>query len=620
MKAKRTTNPGSDAYRPAEPIGAPSPKTGDAAWGLLPETPMADVAPAYYSRKNFPLEQRPGVEATVKRALVVAIDTAMVCARDRKTLFANAVFDALARIWSKRFHSARPARTSWDMTEDTVRKARREMLEIGVDLARIWAAIRDSVPGLYTVRSVGGPGHTRGRRVRMARGARKTWHEIIAGDTEYRSPRPRIRLLLARETTPKLKIAQGVAGERVYDRMDVGERTKRVIALLERTRLFLWVDAVKNDRDDLKRQVSAHPWRRMYRAWIKRAKRNISDPQTFQAERKRFTSQHQMEKREYLSLSGRESQVAAIWRQIRAHSRDIDADGFLEIKTAYYKTRNRRFQPRHVWPTEVSSKEDPPLIVEKDGRTIRAVFSPRGRWFAVRTFRERRPVVLGQLVGADASASMAQILAVVLGWREAERVLSAESFKDGLVEALPLVAAAEHSFVPPSGTSKQLRKGVGVLTNIPYGASYAAMAKKLRDDPAAYGENWGRAENLKAFIERGAAHDRRVKILADMRSEYLDTCRALVRVAASRDVYAGVTFTDPFDGVEVRWHPPGRRTRELGNQGLPLYVSEPVGVLRNGEYPVNYLGVEGPTWREQAPVEPEGIGALRVRSVSDPHP
>lgn len=251
----------------------------------------------------------------------------------------------------------------------------------------------------------------------------------------------------------------------------------------------------------------------------------------------------------------------------------------------------------------MSSKEGPPVTVEIEDRTIRAVSSTRGKWFHVRAFRDKHSIV--PLDGVDASASMAQILAIALGWRETERMLVKHPFKDGLVEALDVVAEKVRAFAPPMGTPQQLRKGVGVLTNIPYGASYASMAKTLRDDPATYGENWGSKKNLMAFIEAGAAHDARPKVLFDMRNEYLDTCRALVRAAASRDAYAGITFTDPFDGVEVRWHAPGRRVRELGNHDLPLYVSEPVGDPKNGEYPVNYLGVHRPV-RGGTRLDPQG--------------
>jgi hypothetical protein len=98
------------------------------------------------------------------------------------------------------------------------------------------------------------------------------------------------------------------------------------------------------------------------------------------------------------------------------------------------------------------------------------------------------------------------------------------------------------NFQNPSGTHAQLRKGIGALQNILYGAGYAGITRKLRDDPATYGTGWA---NLKTFVEKGRAHDARVAALARLRDEWLEMCRALVQVAAERDAYAGVTFTDP---------------------------------------------------------------------------
>jgi hypothetical protein len=69
----------------------------------------------------------------------------------------------------------------------------------------------------------------------------------------------------------------------------------------------------------------------------------------------------------YSKLIGHLRQVEAVAKQIDAHSDQLDEHGYLEIKTAYYKTRNRRFQPRHLWPSEVSSKEEAePAVVPNE--------------------------------------------------------------------------------------------------------------------------------------------------------------------------------------------------------------------------------------------------------------
>jgi len=598
------TNIGSDEYRPAQPVGAPSVTTADAAWGLLGGLELAEIMPAYISRKNFPAALLPGAKLTAKQALVVALDTAMVSARDHRLLYATTVFDALARIWSATFRNAKPASTIWDMAKDTVDNVRRELLLCGVDIDRLWSAVAKEVPGLYTIRKRGNQDFARGRRVRRARGAAKTWRGIIAGDGEYQSPRPRVRLLRADQKVPALKIDQSVAAERVYDRMEIGDRSKAVIARLQRACLFLDVAEIAADAKALRDQIDAHPWRPMLRAWEKQANRRDRD--AYQTDRKAFMSEHAELHKEFLSLSGQSNQLAAIARAVR-HQRRHVVDGFLGIRAGYFRVRNRRWQSRHFWTPESSSHARTEVAEFErlaDAR-ISIETSPRGNWFYAKPFSvdARQPLPepshvraagLVPIYGADISSSMVHIIAVLLGRRSDEAVVSSGGFKDGLAAAVPKVAAAVPEFRAPDSDPKQRRKAMGILQNIPYGVGYGAMAKGLRDDPVAYGTGWG---NLRAFIEQGQAHDAYIKILADMRAVWLGACRALVEEAAKRDAYAGVSFVDPFDGATVRWHTVGRARVELGS--LPLTISAPLGKPRDGEYPVNYFGVERPVGRDR---------------------
>jgi hypothetical protein len=65
----------------------------------------------------------------------------------------------------------------------------------------------------------------------------------LLNDRDYHRPRAKERLFLAGAPTPPLKISRKVAGG-AYDVMPVGERTRKVIEILEGTRLFLNVDEV----------------------------------------------------------------------------------------------------------------------------------------------------------------------------------------------------------------------------------------------------------------------------------------------------------------------------------------------------------------------------------------
>src|SRR5262249_32308936 len=114
-----------------------------------------------------------------------------------------------------------------------------------------------------------------------------------------------------------------------------------------------------------------------------------------------FYRQHCAERAEFRALVGRRNQTASIWRQIRRNRRHI-VDGRLEIKSGFYKIVNRRYERRHVWAVDASSKPDPELFLVYEGEackasvrtdergtytrysglgTILARTSPRGRWF-----------------------------------------------------------------------------------------------------------------------------------------------------------------------------------------------------------------------------------------------
>jgi hypothetical protein len=98
------------------------------------------------------------------------------------------------------------------------------------------------------------------------------------------------------------------------------------------------------------------------------------------------------------------------------------------------------------------------------------------------------------LVGYDVSFSMGTIQAVLLGLRDIERLIveGKSDFKDGLVAALPVVVDRVPEFHAPAGEPAQLRKAVGVLQNVAYGASLIPMARRLQDDLVTFGSGWGR--------------------------------------------------------------------------------------------------------------------------------
>jgi hypothetical protein len=235
--------------------------------------------------------------------------------------------------------------------------------------------------------------------------------------------------------------------------------------------------------------------------------------------------------------------------------------------------------------------------------------SQRGRWFFTHATAldiehddwqgytddfagDRRP-----LVGVDCCSSMTQLLSVVLGRREAERAVTARSWKDGLVDGFYAVHAhcngRANGFILPDPVDSparraQLREAAGRVGFVLYGSSFDAMVREMATDPGTYGAGLGGVQNLGALLNVGAEINAEIALLKDLGDEYLPVAYALADAALKHNRYDGLIFTDLFDGARVRWNPPVRRTVSLPHGSVPLSVSLPVGQPNAvGDYPVD---------------------------------
>ena len=192
---------------------------------------------------------------------------------------------------------------------------------------------------------------------------------------------------------------------------------------------------------------------------------------------------------------------------------------------------------------------------------------------------------------------MTQLLSVVLGRREAERAVTARSWKDGLVDGFYAVHAhwngRANGFTLPDPVDSlarraQLREAAGRVGFVLYGSSFDAMVREMATDPGRYGAGLGSVQNVRALLELGAGINAEIALLKDLRDEYLPVAYALADAALKRNRYDGLIFTDLFDGARVRWNAPARRTISLPHGSVPLSVSMPVGEPNAvGEYPVD---------------------------------
>jgi len=380
MSIRKNSGPATvEAFRAAKPaVNAPSEGIAYAVWNLLKNRlvdvggrrprQIEDIAGSVLKRVS-PTE-RTEVELVAMQALTVAVDTAMTAGREERALFINDVFGALATRWSPLYRKT-PGRSFWngEKKAETLIDARREMMEAGVDLDRLWTAVCDGVAGLYTVTRIGGVNHARGRRVELVEGDLLAEYEQVI--SAWRRPAlGRNRILLADTPMPPLKIANWTVAERDYDFMSIGEPTKEVIKVLESTRVFLDVGEVYKDVKRLQALVRGHEYA-MAKAdfWASWKGMNRRSPE-FEKDHEKFLKHFKDQRRAYNRVVGRLRQAEAVAKQIDAHADKVDDYGHLEIKTAYYKTRNRRFQPRNLWPTEISSKEDAERTVIPDAEVF----------------------------------------------------------------------------------------------------------------------------------------------------------------------------------------------------------------------------------------------------------
>jgi hypothetical protein len=158
MSIRKNSGPTTaEAFRTAPPaVHAPSDGVACAVWRLV-EPGLINVGGHRPRRiddvagsvlKRVTVAERPEVELVAMQALTVAVDTVVRAGHERKALFINDVFTALAAHWSPRFRHT-PGRSIWsgEKKVETLIDARRELLDAGVDLDRVWTAVGDGIAG-----------------------------------------------------------------------------------------------------------------------------------------------------------------------------------------------------------------------------------------------------------------------------------------------------------------------------------------------------------------------------------------------------------------------------------------------------------------------------------------
>jgi hypothetical protein len=588
------------------------------------------MAPITSTAKRLSPAVRAELKFRAAQSLVIALDCAVQAGRDGKPLTTNLFMEALAERWSPIY---RQTKRTWgtgrlhDFRGGTVKNIREEIVGQGIAYQKLWKAIRGGVPGLYTTSA---PIKDQGRKVTLDEESvlLVLFDRALDNDKRYRRAGGRApRLLLADDKPPRRKIAQRVAGERPFDIMHIGAAGEETLRRLEAARVFLRVPELYQDIGEAKAKLAAAEWPALKQEWDDILPKLFTDagldqipepaPRSATAEvkfwataarslalrtRKEFrgeawkaylTPAREQERNRYRTLKGRLASMQAIQRELRG--RGIAGDADVEIKSAFFKHRTRRFQAVNVWPAEASSGEESITPIPPDARAIvremaellgaQWSFTPtelatpqRIRWFKVRPLTESP--VAGRdlehtsestldLSGLDVSGSQAQILAVVMGLRELEEQLHQTPFKK--LVALSIRALQKQGKIRISRNLlandtmlENVAKGVGMPAL--YGGQPSNLADKLRRDPERFETGLDTA-GVKSLFK----HDPTLRQLL----AFLPICEAVGHAACEASPTAGVTVEDPLDRVSFTWNPPKRRKVPVASGAFKLYVYEP---------------------------------------------
>jgi len=471
-------------------------------------------------------EELAEVHLTAQQALVVALDTAVRAGLDHESVTFRQVVDQLAERWSPSFRAADPATTVYDMKLETVERVRWELLVRGIDTAALWRYVVSGQHHLYRPKLIPQVGY------RIAPRRKALAFEDLVRGTYIRPPEQRPTLLLEGDPEPARRVKRRVAGEQVYNAVLTGERSQRVLDRLEAVRLVFNVDFFKEDYRHAQRLVR---WREK----LPRARR----------------AKYPKRQRAAARAKKMVERFSRVWERAQ------HLDGTVTIRSRFFRGINRRFHAQHFWPEHVSGK------VDRDGS------SPRERWFMFPT---------GALRGYDVMSSQTQILAILLGIRELERLASdpERPFKVYLAERLfeAYQRGELPTMRPVSGPAQLVPMMKTIWTRHLYGSRLQQIVRDnardwlvvdpYTDDPASRARFTSTVIQLTRELE---AFLTTLPWYAQI-ARWFAASQQIARIAQLGNPHGGATFVDPFSREVVRFNPT-RRVRyavRISRQTLPI--------------------------------------------------
>jgi hypothetical protein len=556
--------------------GRPDAQTVEAVWKIIEPT-----LPASLRNLTPDLTARQVLTTALGRFVQVGEEPEKKARRGkRRTITRNHVFDAVAPQWSRTFRQIAndgrpgyvPTRNVSDQDRHSAEEARRQLLAVGVRLADIWKLIVTSGwskkkggenPLFYLTR----PNPKLGYRVTLRDTRALAEFQSLIGAT----PAPSRRLLLDSDPWPSRVVRRQVCAEHPYNQVVLNDKVTELLDAMERTRLVFDVGAFEEDYSCWKRIAAkiVH--------WKKRVPHERRQP---------FLRRVRIARKLRTSLDA--------YRQVHNQVRDRKLSGVVQIKSRFFRDREGRFHAAHFWPQPISGRLD------RTHRVAGSVFwtSQRARWF-------RFPApAWPELVGYDVSSSQTQILAILLGLDDLEELTRDPKFKMKVYlaeEALSRLPMRTHprsaaELVPMmkdiwtrilyGGKAKEIvwdhfeRLVPGTFTRKQYlttvrDAKRRSASRRAVAEARKYNAAIQTAEhNLEAFLEDIPWYG---KPGEGKLSDFFRACERLAQAAMKRDVYAGVTFTDPLSGVPIRWNPVRRARKRMNCQGFQVGLRLPGG-------------------------------------------
>jgi len=348
-------------------------------------------------------------------------------------------------------------------------------------------------------------------------------------------------------TRARLPIRHETCQERPYDLVQLGDRTREVLAILEASRARFHVKQFREDFEYLDEFLA------------------MRLPQTA----------HQWHGREAIrsTLAG--------WRPIYEQTAGIgdvqhDADGreYVTIQSRFFCAINRRFHAHDFWPehaaAELRERWFSPEDVSESGLVVDARDPDRfvevgGKW--TQPFIER-----------DVSSSQTQLLAAFLDLRSLEALAKRTDLKFKAWLARQLWALHERDNVLAGYAGPDDPRLVAFIKELwmrrNYGGKFGPTVHDLARDPETYGLGW----NSNVFATGGVTRAEQfwLAFLATLPPEwapavetFLDACQY---IGSHAHLKCGLVLTAPLDGARVQWNPIARAALmvPIGNHHLEL--------------------------------------------------